>query len=108
MLFLSRYPTNRGLMHTIGVRKFSCVYQETKEVDFFQLKRSYIPFKTSWSLFRIRSRSPYLNKDSEVGISSDENPIDSAIRENKLHCKIVPLNVKESGVFKILVHIHEF
>ena len=28
-------------MHIIGIRKFSCIYQIVKEVDFFQLKRSY-------------------------------------------------------------------
>ena len=32
-------------MHIIGIRKFSCIYQTVKEVDFFQLERSYNPFK---------------------------------------------------------------
>ena len=32
-------------MHIIGIRKFSCIYQTVKEEDFFQLKRSYDPFK---------------------------------------------------------------
>ena len=31
-------------MHIIGIRKFSCIYRIVKEVDFFQLKRSYNPF----------------------------------------------------------------
>ena len=34
-------------MHIIGVRKFSCTYQMVKDVDFFQLKRSYNPFNKS-------------------------------------------------------------
>ena len=33
-------------MHIIGIRKFSCIYQ-IREVDFFQLKRSYNPFNAS-------------------------------------------------------------
>ena len=33
-------------MHIIGMRKFSCIYQIVKEVDFFQLKKSDNPFKT--------------------------------------------------------------
>ena len=32
-------------MHIIGIRKFCCIYQIVKEVDFFQIKRSYNPFK---------------------------------------------------------------
>ena len=31
-------------MHIFGIRKFSCIYQIIREVDFFQLKRSYNPF----------------------------------------------------------------
>ena len=32
-------------MHIMGIRKFCCIYQIVKEVDFCQLKRSYNPFK---------------------------------------------------------------
>ena len=45
MLFLSRQPTNVGLMHIIEIRKLSWIYQIVKEVDFFQLKKPYNPFK---------------------------------------------------------------
>ena len=32
-------------MHIIGIREFCCFYQIVKKVDFFQLERSYNPFK---------------------------------------------------------------
>ena len=32
-------------MHIIEIRKFCCIYQIVKEVDPFQLKKSYNPFK---------------------------------------------------------------
>ena len=32
-------------MHIIEIRKFCCIYQIVKEVDPFQLKNSYNPFK---------------------------------------------------------------
>ena len=37
-------------MHIIGIRKFSCIYQIVKEVDFLQLKNSGNPFKELVSL----------------------------------------------------------
>ena len=33
-------------MDIIGIRKLCCIYQIVKEVDLFQLKRSYNPFKS--------------------------------------------------------------
>ena len=32
-------------MHIIGIRKFCCIYQIVRDVYFFQLKKSYNPFK---------------------------------------------------------------
>ena len=41
-------PPQRARVHIIGIRKFLCIYQIIKEVDFFQLKRSYNPLNLEY------------------------------------------------------------
>ena len=45
-------------MHIIGIRKFCCIYETVKEVDSFQLKRSYNPFKTIDDVQRLANVQP--------------------------------------------------
>ena len=44
-------------MHIIEIRKFSCIYQIVKQVDFFQLKGFYNPFNAPW--YDIHDPIPY-------------------------------------------------
>ena len=61
-------------MHIVGIRKFCCIYQIVKEVGFFQLKRSYNPFKAILNCLRILRVFPRGLSLFTTAIASENKP----------------------------------